>query len=94
MVVVSWLNASKRREGGGEVGKKKERSQQNKLIKDASNPETPGVTSLAGYSDSENNKHRDRARDERESRGYRGRRGVGERWRVGGSRGGGGVIRE
>lgn len=97
MVVVSRLNASKQREAGRGEGEKKKKSKQNKLIKDASNPETPGATSLAGYTDSENNKHGDGARDKRESRGYGERRGVGERWRGsggGGGGGGGGVIRE
>lgn len=95
MVVVSRLNASKRREGGKEGERKGsgwgrgEKSKQNKLIKDASKPETPGVTSLAGYTDSENKKHSDGARDKEESKGYGERRGVGERWRSSSS---GGVI--
>lgn len=83
-------------ERGRERGRKREgreRKKQNKLIKDASNPKTPGVTSLAGYTDLENNKQRDGARDKKRSRGYGGRRGVGERWRgSSGGGSGGGVI--
>lgn len=61
---VECLQAEGGRVGGTEEGKgvagwEVEKSKQNKLIKDASNPETPGVTSLAGYTDLENNNNRE-----------------------------------
>lgn len=79
--------------GGRERGEGQKKNKQNKLIKDASNPETPGVTCLAGYIDLENSKQRDGARDKKGSKGYRGRsERVGERWRGGSGGGSGGVI--